>query len=175
MTMSICAVGEAFLGLLRFGRRDQPRQSPDLDREAVEALDEVACNAGGRAGWSGDQRDLPARHRRDEGGAQRDLGLAEADVAADQPVHRLACFEVVENVLDRAVLVVGLLIGKAIDELRDSCASGSATTPGRIARRAAVLINSPAISRIRSFIRDLRRCHASPPSRSSATPSLSLP
>jgi hypothetical protein len=25
-----------------------------------------------------------------EGGAQRHLGLAEADVAADQPVHRLA-------------------------------------------------------------------------------------
>ena len=32
---------------------------------------------------------LPPMHR-DEGGAQRDLGLAEADVAADQAVHRLA-------------------------------------------------------------------------------------
>ena len=31
-------------------------------------------------------------------------------------------------------------------------------TPGRVARSAAVLISSPAISRIRSFIRDLRRC-----------------
>jgi hypothetical protein len=44
-----------------------------------------------------------------------------------------------------------------------------------VARIAAVLISSPAISRIRSFIRDLRRCHASPPSRSSVAPSLSLP
>ena len=51
--------------------------------------------------------------------------------------------------------------------------SGSATAPGRSARSAAVLISSPAISRMRSFIRDLRRCQASPPSRSSATPSLS--
>ena len=37
-----------------------------------------------------DDRDLLAVHRRDEGGAQRHLGLAEADVAADQPVHRPA-------------------------------------------------------------------------------------
>jgi hypothetical protein len=29
-------------------------------------------------------------HRRDEGGTQRDLGLAEADIADDEPVHR-AC------------------------------------------------------------------------------------
>ena len=35
-------------------------------------------------------RDLLAVHRRDEGGAQRHLGLAEADIAADQPVHRPA-------------------------------------------------------------------------------------
>ena len=47
--------------------------------------------------------------------------------------------------------------------------------PGRVARSAAVLMSSPAISRIRSFIRDLRRCHASPPRLSSVTPSLSLP
>ena len=48
--------------------------------------------------------------------------------------------------------------------------SGSTTAPGRSARSAAVLISSPAISRIRSFIRDLRRCQASPPSRSSVDP-----
>ena len=96
----------------------------------------------------------------DERGAQRDLGLAEADVAAHQPVHRLAGFEVGEHFLDRAVLVVGFLVGEAVDELRDRRVSGSATTPGRVARIAAVLISSPAISRIRSFIRDLRRCHA---------------
>ncbi len=69
-------------------------------------------------------------HRRDEGGAQRDLGLAEADVAADQPVHRLARREVAEHVLDRAVLVVGLLVGEAVDELRDRLVSGSAIDAG---------------------------------------------
>jgi hypothetical protein len=47
--------------------------------------------------------------------------------------------------------------------------------PGRSARSAAIFMSSPAISRIRSFIRDLRRCQPSPPSLSSVIPSLSLP
>ena len=55
-------------------------------------------------------------HRRDEGGAQRDLGLAETDVSADQPVHRPAGGEIVDHVGDGAVLVLGLLIGKAVGE-----------------------------------------------------------
>ena len=43
------------------------------------------------------------------------------------------------------------------------------------ARAAAVAIRSPAISRMRSFIRLLRTCHATPPNLSSATPSSALP
>ena len=58
-------------------------------------------------------RDLLAVHRRDEGGAQRDLGLAEADVAADQPVHRPALAEILDRGLDRGLLVFGLLVGEA--------------------------------------------------------------
>ena len=61
-----------------------------------------------------DDRDLLAGHRRDEGGAQRHLRLAEADIAADQPVHRLARAEVGDHRLDRAVLVLGLVVGKTI-------------------------------------------------------------
>ena len=56
---------------------------------------------------------LLAVDRRGEGGAQRDLGLAEADVAAHQPVHRPAGGQIVERRLDRALLVRRLLIGKA--------------------------------------------------------------
>ncbi len=52
-----------------------------------------------------------------EGGAQRDLGLAEADIAADQPVHRPAGGEVVEHRLDGGLLVLGLLEGEAGAEL----------------------------------------------------------
>ena len=54
-----------------------------------------------------------ARHRGNEGRAQRDLGLAEADIAADQPVHRPARGEIGERVLDRARLVLGLRVREA--------------------------------------------------------------
>ena len=110
------ALLEPFLGRLGLGRGDQPRQAADLDREALEALDEVRIMLAGEQGGRADQRDLIARHRRDERGAQRHLGLAEADVAAHQPVHRLAAPQIVEHLGDRPVLVVGLLIGEAVDE-----------------------------------------------------------
>ena len=52
-----------------------------------------------------------------EGGAQRDLGLAVADVAADQPVHRPRGFHVGLDQLDRLALVGGLGVGEALLEL----------------------------------------------------------
>ena len=61
----------------------------------------------------GDHRDLLAVHGDDEGGAQRNLGLAEADIAAHQPVHGPARAKVAQDLLDRLGLVVGLGIGKA--------------------------------------------------------------
>ena len=48
----------------------------------------------GEQGGGGDHGDLLAIHRRNKGGAQRDFRLAEADVAADQAVHRLAALEI---------------------------------------------------------------------------------
>jgi hypothetical protein len=62
------------------------------------------------------QGDLHSGHRRDEGGAQRHLGLAEPDVAAHQSVHRLARAEIADHLGDRPVLVVRLLIGETVDE-----------------------------------------------------------
>ncbi len=53
----------------------------------------------------------------DERGAQRDLRLAEAHVAAHQPVHGLARGQVLQHRMDAGSLVVGLLVGKAGDEL----------------------------------------------------------
>jgi hypothetical protein len=51
-------------------------------------------------------------HGRDEGRAQRHLGLAEADIAADQPVHRppRGRSSITRSIAD---LVFGLLIGEA--------------------------------------------------------------
>ncbi len=51
-----------------------------------------------------------------EGRAQRHLGLAEADVAADQPVHRPAGGKVVERRVDRGLLVFGFLVREARGE-----------------------------------------------------------
>ena len=53
---------------------------------------------------------------RDECGAQRDLGLAEADVAAHQPVHRLARRQILDHRLDRRLLVRRFLEGEAFGE-----------------------------------------------------------
>ena len=60
-----------------------------------------------------DDRGLLAVDRRGEGGAQRHLRLAEADVAADEPVHRPAGGEIVERRFDGVRLVLRLVIGKA--------------------------------------------------------------
>ncbi|MPN11873.1 hypothetical protein SDC9_159181 [bioreactor metagenome] len=67
---------------------------------------------GGRA----EHGHLPAAGHRAEGGAQGDLGLAEADVAADQPVHRLARFHVGDDRGDGLRLVGGFLETEAVGE-----------------------------------------------------------
>ena len=113
MTMSTVPSLSAGLGLLGLLGRHQPRQPADPHRHALEALDEVAMMLARQQRGRADHRDLLARHGRDEGRAQRHLGLAEADIAADQPVHRLARRQVVEHVGDRLQLVVGLGIGEA--------------------------------------------------------------
>ena len=97
--------------------RDEAGELLDAQRQAGEALahdlEVLAHQERGR----GEDRHLPARARDDECGAQRHLRLAEPDVAADQPIHRPAGAQIVEDRLDRGVLVVGLLVGKARREL----------------------------------------------------------
>ncbi len=61
-------------------------------------------------------RDLLARHHRDERRAQRHFGLAEADIAADQPVHRAAARQIRRHRLDTGQLVIRFLIGEEGDE-----------------------------------------------------------
>jgi hypothetical protein len=64
-----------------------------------------------------DDGDLLARHGHDEGGPQGHLGLAEADVAADQAIHRRALAQILQHVADGVELVVGLFVGEAGAEL----------------------------------------------------------
>ena len=104
-----------------------------------------------------DDRHLLAVHRGDEGGAQRHLGLAEADIAADQPVHRPAGARSSSDGVDRR------------HAGRRSPRRGSARRIRRRGRRAAsaparrasaarrrCLISCAAMSRMRFFSRALR-------------------
>ncbi len=110
------ALGEFLFDLARVLGGDQPRQLRDAHRQPGEALGEVAVMLARQQRRRHHDRDLAAGHRRDKGGAQRDLGLAEADIAADQPVHRPARGHVGQGVGDRVQLVFGLGIGKARGE-----------------------------------------------------------
>ena len=111
------ALGDALLHVRQFLRRDEARGLRDIQRMPAQALGEslgVLARQQRRRHHDGD---LLAVHGGDEGGAQRHLGLAEADVAADQPVHRPAGIEIVEHGGDGGELIVGLLVGKAGAEL----------------------------------------------------------
>jgi hypothetical protein len=73
-------------------------------------------NAVRRAGGRAQHRHLAAAGRCDKGGAQGDLGLAEADIAADQAVHRLAGGHVADHGFDGGHLVRRFLEAEAIGE-----------------------------------------------------------
>ncbi len=106
--------------------------------------------------------------RGDEGGAERDLGLAEADVAADQPVHRPAGAEIFQHRVDRGVLVLGLLIGEARGEfVVEPVGRRQAPAPSLMRVRAATFIRASAMSRMRFLSRAFRVCQPTPPSLSS--------
>ena len=69
-------------------RRPGARLAPTLTGRPAKRLREGLEVLAGEERRRHDDGDLLAAHRGDEGGAERDLGLAEADVAADQAVHR---------------------------------------------------------------------------------------
>ena len=56
---------------------------------------------------------LTAVHHGDERRPHGDFGLAETDVAADQPVHRLLRTHILENRVDGGLLIGCLLEGKS--------------------------------------------------------------
>ncbi len=105
-------VREPLLDLTQFLRRDQARGLRDLDREAAKPIGKGLGVLARQQRGRDDDRDLLAVQRGRKRGAQRHLGLAESDVAADQAVHRPAAFEVLQSGIDRAELVLGFLIGK---------------------------------------------------------------
>ena len=96
------AGGGAELGGFEIGGAHHARHLRDLDRQMREACDEILMMLAREKRRRHDDRDLLAFDRGSEGGAQRDLGLAEADIAADEAVHRPARRQVVQHRVDRA-------------------------------------------------------------------------
>ena len=90
---------------------DQARELGDLHRQAGEALAEGLQMLPREQGGGGQHRDLLAGVDRVERRTQRHLGLAEAHVAADQPIHRPAGAEIADRLVDGAGLILGLDVG----------------------------------------------------------------
>ena len=96
-TMSIWPLARPSLVALRSADDDQPARLRDSHRQAGEALLEGLEMLPRQQRRRHHDRHLLARHGDSERRAQRHLGLAEADIAADQPVHDLARGDVVEH------------------------------------------------------------------------------
>ncbi len=99
------AAGQAFERRLDFLARSKARQLGHLHRPRPEAVDDRLVVLLGEQRRRREDRHLLAAEHGDEGRAQRDFGLAEADVAADQPVHRLGAHHVLDHGVDRGALV----------------------------------------------------------------------
>ncbi len=153
----------------RAARRRRPcattgRSAPAARRTAGRSLGVLARQQRRRR----DDRRLLAVDRRGEGGAQRDLGLAEADVAAHQPVHRPARGEIVERRLDGAAPGPASRHRGSGRRIRRRALGRNQPRRRRVRRWAAMRISSPAISRTRFFSRALRVCQPVEPRRSSS-------
>ena len=87
------------------GRREEAAERLDTDRVAGEAVGERVAVLSGEQRGGRQYGDLLAVLDRLERSPDGDLGLAEADVAAEQPVHRVRPLHVRFDVGDRHALV----------------------------------------------------------------------
>ena len=106
-------VGKPCLDRLPFGRGREARKACDRDAAAFEPAGEerevLADKHGGRRGDHG----LPSAQRDERGSAQRHFGLAVADIADHQPVHRLARGQIIAHRGNRARLIRGFGEGES--------------------------------------------------------------
>ena len=89
----------------------------DAHRKAGEALPQRLLVLKRQNRRRREERDLLAVHHRLERGAHRHFGLAVADVAAEQPVHRRRRFHVALDVGDRRLLIERQLVLERVLEL----------------------------------------------------------
>ena len=111
--------------------RLEPRQLADRQREAREPLGHRARVLLDEHGRRREHARLLAALHAAEDRAQRDLGLAVADVAADQPIHRLAGLHVGEHRADRVVLIGRLVERERRLELAERVVGGRERVAGQ--------------------------------------------
>ena len=114
------AFGQALDRIRLLARGAKARQFGDLGGPGLldqgKAVGKVLVMLLGKQGGRTEHRHLLAAGHGDESGAQRHFGLAEADVAAHQPVHRLAGAHVGHHRVDRGKLVGCFLEAEAVGE-----------------------------------------------------------
>ena len=92
------------------GARAEARHHLDAHGEVPVALAERVPVLLGEDRRRAEHERLATVQRDGERGADGDLGLAEADVAADEPIHRTPGFEVLLDCLDRLELILRLAV-----------------------------------------------------------------
>ena len=110
-------LGEVGEHLLRVLCAPEARDHLHANREVAIALPERVPVLLRQHGRRNEHHRLSIVEGGRERGANRDLGLAEADVAAHEPVHRARRLQVLLDRLDRRPLVLGLAIREARLEL----------------------------------------------------------
>ena len=131
------AGAELLQRLLLLGLRPEAAHHVDVHREAGEALAQRLQVLERQHGRRRQERHLLAVHDRLEGGPHRDLGLAVADVAAEQAVHRRRDLHVALDVGDRRLLVRRQLVLEGVLELLLPVRVGSGRRGPATALRAA--------------------------------------
>ena len=104
--------------LARLARGEEAAEHLDADREAGEAVGERLAVLGRQQRRRREHGRLLAVLDRLERGADRHLRLAEADVAAHQPIHRVGPLHVLLDGDDRLALVGRLDVRKGVLHLR---------------------------------------------------------
>ena len=97
---------------LDLGGSAKARHHLDVERKVTEALPERVPVLLGEDRRRGEEEHLLAVDGDGERRADRDLRLAEADVSADEAVHRPRRLEVLLHGLDRRLLILGLPVRK---------------------------------------------------------------
>src|SRR3954466_4763369 len=111
------AIAQALLHFCQLLRRDKAGSLCDLDRKAPKTLGKRFGVLTSQQRRRHHDRDLLAVERDRESSPQRHLGLAEANIAADEPIHRPTSLKVFERGIDRAKLIFGFVVRKTRTEL----------------------------------------------------------